>query len=97
MTRKQEKKRKSRKETDVHSLYPINKPIFVPTLLEIPRGKGLYHTGTLAKPGPEYAVCVLEHAILETDDDKLRPFKPRLDEPANVLCMRQIEGSVHLV
>lgn len=58
--------------------------------LQVCRCQSLYHTGAFAKPGPEDAVRVLEHAVLETDDDELGPLEASLDEAADVLRMGQI-------
>lgn len=57
----------------------------------------LYHTRPFAEPRPEDSVCVLEHAVLQADNDKLTALEPRLDKPPNILGMRDIEGRVNLV
>lgn len=40
-------------------------------LLHISRRQSLHHTRAFTKPRPEDAVGVLEHAVLQTDDDEL--------------------------
>jgi hypothetical protein len=42
-------------------------------------------------------IGILEHAIFQTDDDELTALEPRFDEPANVLCVGQIQSSIDLV
>ena len=66
-------------------------------LLQIRRCECLHHTGALAETRLEDAVRVLEHAVLETDDDELRALEARLDQAADVLRVRQIQRRVHLV
>jgi hypothetical protein len=51
----------------------------LPTLLEIRRRQGLYHTRAFTEPRPEYAIRILEHPILQTDNNKLAALKPGLD------------------
>jgi hypothetical protein len=41
------------------------------TLFQVSWREGLNNTRTLTEPRPEDPVCVLEHAILQTDDDEL--------------------------
>lgn len=68
--------------------YPLSSPSRPqPLLHELRRRQRLYHTRPVAEPRPEDAVRVLEHAVLQTDDDKLRPAEPRLDQPPDVLCV----------
>lgn len=43
------------------------------------------NTGTLAEPRAEDTVGILEHAILQRDDDELRPLEAGLDQSTNVL------------
>lgn len=66
-------------------------------LLEVRGREGLHHAGALAEAGAEDAVGVLEHAVLEGDDDELGALEARLDEPADVLRVRQVQRRVHLV
>ena len=66
-------------------------------LLEVRRRERLHHTGALAEARAEDAVRVLEHAVLEGDDDELGAAEPGLDEAADVLRVRQVERRVHLV
>lgn len=66
-------------------------------LLEVRSRQRLHHTRALGEPGAEDAVGVLEHAILERDDDELGALEARLDETADVLRVRQVEGCVDLV
>lgn len=54
-------------------------------------------TGTLAEASAENAVGILEHAILERDDDELGSLESGLDESTDVLCVGQIQGSIDLV
>src|SRR5690348_15210748 len=57
----------------------------------------LDHTGAFAEAGAEDAVGILEHAVLETNDNELGALEARLDEAADVLRMRQVECCVDLV
>lgn len=68
-----------------------------PRLLQIRRRQRLHHTRALAEAGTEDAVRVLEHAVLERHDNKLRPLEARFDEAADVLSVRQVQRRVHLV
>jgi hypothetical protein len=65
--------------------------------LEIGGRERLHHTCALAEARLEDAVGVLEHAVLQTDHDKLRALEARLDQATNVLCMRQVQRGVDLV
>lgn len=65
--------------------------------LQIRRRERLHHARSLAESRPEDAVGVLEHAVLETDDDELRALEPGLDQTANVLRVRQVERRVDFV
>ena len=47
--------------------------------LHVGRRKRLDGTGSVRKSGPEDPICVLEHAILQTDDDELGALEPSLD------------------
>ncbi len=59
-------------------------------LLEIRCRQGLYYTCALTESCPEYAIRVLKHSILETNDNELAAFEPILDQSSNILSMRQI-------
>lgn len=48
------------------------------------------------KFGPVDDVGVVEHALLERDNNELRVGKMSLDHPAYVLCMAQIQCCIHL-
>jgi hypothetical protein len=63
----------------------------------VSRCKRLNSTSSIRKPRPENPICVLEHAILQTDDDELGTFEPSLDQAADILCMRQIQSSIDLI
>ncbi|PSN69326.1 hypothetical protein BS50DRAFT_339636 [Corynespora cassiicola Philippines] len=67
------------------------------SLLHLGRRRRLDNAGAVHESRPEDAVRVLEHAVLETDHNELRALEPRLDKTANVLRVRQVERSVHLV
>ena len=69
----------------------------LPTLLEIRRRQGLYHTRPFTEPRPEYAIRVLEHPILQTDNNKLAALKPGLDQAPDILGMRKVQGCVDFV
>jgi hypothetical protein len=68
-----------------------------PTLLEIRRSQGLYHTRAFTESRPEYAIRVLEHPILQTDNNKLAAFEPGLDQAPDILRMRKVQGGINLV
>ena len=57
----------------------------------------LDYRGTLLEPGSENPVCILEHAILQTDNDELTALESSLDQPTNILRMRQIERGIDFV
>jgi hypothetical protein len=65
--------------------------------LEIRRSQRLHHTSTLRKPRPENPIRVHEHAILQTDNNKLAALKSGLDKATDVLGVRKIEGGVDFV
>lgn len=44
-------------------------------------------TRAFAEPRAEDAVGILEHAVLETDNNELRAFEACLDQATNVLGM----------
>lgn len=66
-------------------------------LLEIRCRQRLDVTCSFAEPRPEDAVGILEHAVLERDDDELGALETCLDQATNVLCMRQIQSGINLV
>lgn len=68
-----------------------------PRLLHVCWRQRLHHTGTLAEARSEDTIGILEHAILETDDDELRALESRLDEATDVLGVGQIESGVDFV
>lgn len=55
------------------------------------------HARAFTEACPEYSVGILEHAILQTDDNELRTLEPCLDETANILRMGKIQSSVNFV
>jgi hypothetical protein len=55
------------------------------TLLHVRSRQSLYHTRPLAESRAENAICILEHAVLETDDDELRALEPIFDQQTNIL------------
>lgn len=65
--------------------------------LQVRSGETLHHARALLEAGPEDAVRVLEHAVLETYHDELTALEPRLDQAANVLRMREVQGRVDFV
>lgn len=54
-------------------------------LFHISRSQGLDDTRSFAESRPEDPVGVLEHAVLQGDDDELRSLEARLDQTADVL------------
>lgn len=54
-------------------------------------------TGSFTEPCPEYAVCVLEHTILQAHDNKLTALEPHLDQASDILSMTQIKGRINFV
>jgi hypothetical protein len=52
--------------------------------------KRLDSTSSIHKPRPENSICVLEHAVLQTNDDELRTLESSLDQAADILCVRQV-------
>lgn len=68
-----------------------------PHLLEVCRRQCLDHTCALAEPRFENSISILKHAILQTNNDELRCFESRLDQTANVLRVRKIQGGVYFV
>jgi hypothetical protein len=57
------------------------------TLFEIRCRQGLHNTRALTKSRPEDTIRVLEHTVLQTDDDELAALKPRFDETSDILRM----------
>lgn len=49
--------------------------------------QSLHHTSAFAEARAKDAVRVLEHAVLQTDDDELRALEPRLDQTTDILRM----------
>lgn len=74
-----------------------NNPTGAMRLFHIGRSQRLHNAVPLAESCPEDAVGVLEHAVLQRDDDELRSLEAGLDQTADVLRVRHIEGSVNLV
>jgi hypothetical protein len=66
-------------------------------LLPIRATRRSHNTSTINKPCPEDAVGILEHAILQTDDDELGALESCLKKASNVLGMGEIERGVDLV
>lgn len=66
-------------------------------LLEIGSRKRLYHAGTLGEASAENAVGVLEHAVLQTDNDELGALEASLDQATDVLRVRQVQRGVDFV
>jgi len=56
-------------------------------LLEVRRRERLDHRGTIGEPRLEDAVRILEHAILQTDNDELTALEPRLDQATDILSV----------
>lgn len=54
---------------------------------QVRSGETLHHARALLEAGPEDAVRVLEHAVLQTHHDELAALEPRLDQAADVLRM----------
>ena len=54
-------------------------------LLHVRWRQGLDVTRALAEPRAEDTVGILEHAVLETDDNELRALEACLDQATNVL------------
>jgi hypothetical protein len=65
--------------------------------LEICCRQRLNHTCSFTESCPEDTVCILKHAILQTNNDELTPFEPRLDQSSNVLRVREIERRINFV
>jgi hypothetical protein len=57
------------------------------SLLHIRRRKSLNHTRAIHESCPENAVCVREHAVLQTDDDKLTAAESCADQTTDVLSV----------
>jgi hypothetical protein len=67
------------------------------SLFQVSWCKGLDNTGSLAESCSEDSIGILEHSVLQTDDNELTAFEASFDESANVLCVRQIKSSIHLI
>jgi hypothetical protein len=50
--------------------------------------RSLYNTRPVNETRTEDTVRVLEHAVLETDDNELTALEARLEEATDILCMR---------
>ncbi|EYE97566.1 uncharacterized protein EURHEDRAFT_299314 [Aspergillus ruber CBS 135680] len=66
-------------------------------LLHIRRSQCLDNTRSFTEPRPEDPVRVLEHAILQGNDDELRSLETGLDQTTDVLCVRQIKRSIDFI
>ena len=66
-------------------------------LFHIGWSQSLHDTCSLTESCPEDTVRVLEHAVLQRDNDELGSLKPGLDQTTDVLCVRQVQSSVHFV
>lgn len=66
-------------------------------LFQLPGRHHRDDTGAFTKSRPKNPICVLEHAVLQTDNDKLRILKPSLNDSTDVLGVGQIEGGVDFV
>jgi len=45
------------------------------------------YTRAIHETRTEDAICVLEHAVLQTDDNELRTLEPRLEKATDILSM----------
>ena len=74
-------------------------PGWLPALLPLILGlDGAGHGGhPVHKLGAEEHVGVVEHPVLERDDDELGAPEVGLQHVANVLSVTQVQGRVHLV
>jgi hypothetical protein len=70
---------------------------YISTLLKIRRRQSLNCTSSIHEPCAEYTICVLEHAILQADNNELRPLESGLDETSNILSVRKIQRRVNFV
>lgn len=59
--------------------------------------QGLNNASTVHKASAKDTVRVLEHAVLQTDDDELRALEPGFDKTADILRVGQVERSVNFV
>jgi len=64
-----------------------NNEIQLHVSFHVSRRKCLDSTGPIRKPRPENPICVLEHAILQTDNNELGTLESSLDQATDVLCM----------
>lgn len=69
----------------------------ITSTLQFARGHDTDDASALAEAGAEDLVRVLEHAVLQADDDELRALEARLDDASDVLCVRQVERRVYFV
>lgn len=73
------------------------KNLMSPVLFHISRGQRLDNTSSFTEPRPENPVRVLEHAIFQGDNNKLRTLEARLDQSTDILSVGKIKGSIHFV
>jgi len=66
-------------------------------LLQVRRRQRLHHTRPLTEPRLEDPIRILKHAVLQTNDNKLTSLEPLLDQPANILRMRQIQRRIYFI
>ena len=57
----------------------------------------LNNTRPLLKPRLKDAIRILEHPILQTNNNELTPLEPRLDQAPNILRVAQIQRRIHFV
>lgn len=78
--------------------HPIQKPyVKKKCSFQIRRRERLHNTSPLTEPGAKNTICILKHAILQADYNKLTTFKSSFDKTTNILCMAEVEGSVYFV
>ena len=61
------------------------------------RRQTLHYARTLTEPRAEDPICILKHAILQTDHNELTPLEARLDQPTDILCVAEVERGIDLV
>lgn len=66
-------------------------------LVEIRRSKSLNDRRPLREPSSEDTICILKHAVLQTDNNELGALEAILDKPSDILRMREIQSRIHLV
>jgi hypothetical protein len=67
------------------------------SLSQIRWRKRLHNRRPILEPRSEDAIRILEHTILQTDDNELTALETCFDQPANVLRMRQIQRGIDFV